>query len=164
MRELLYRCLVPTVRRFNRGVRAMVTLTMSAQIIPALTFAPIPTQVVGAAPFAVNATSASSGAVTYAVLAGPAMIAGSLVTVTGSGTVVLWANQAASGGYAAAVATTSFTIGNAASSVNQGVDLNAAYRANDQLTLRTFHIGGLGAAVASKQASRPVQRLWLAVG
>jgi iron complex outermembrane receptor protein len=36
------------------------------------------------------------------------------------------------------VATTSFTIGNAASSVNQGVDLNAAYRANDQLTLRTF--------------------------
>jgi hypothetical protein len=90
---------------------AMVTLTMSAQIIPALTFAPIPTQVAGAAPFAVNATSASSGAVTYAVLAGPAMIAGSLVTVTGSGTVVLWANQAASGGYAAAVATTSFTVG-----------------------------------------------------
>lgn len=68
---------------------AMVTLTMSAQIIPALTFAPIPTQLTGAVPFAVNATSASSGAVTYAVLAGPAMIAGSLVTVTGSGTVVL---------------------------------------------------------------------------
>jgi hypothetical protein len=49
--------------------------------------------------------------VTYAVLIGPAMIAGNMVTVTGSGTVVLWASQAASGGYAAAMATTSFTVG-----------------------------------------------------
>jgi hypothetical protein len=49
--------------------------------------------------------------VTYAVLTGPATIAGNLVTVTGSGTVVLSASQAASGGYAAAVATTSFTVG-----------------------------------------------------
>jgi hypothetical protein len=88
-----------------------VTMTMSTQTIPALTFAPIPTQAVGAAPFAVSATSASSGAVTYAVLLGPATIAGNLVTVTGSGTVVLWASQAASGGYAAAMATTSFTVG-----------------------------------------------------
>ena len=40
---------------------------------------------------------------------GPATIAGNIVTVTGTGTVVLAANQAASGNYTAATATTSFT-------------------------------------------------------
>jgi hypothetical protein len=99
----------PTDKTDYTPATAMVTL--SAQIVPALAFAPIPTQVAGAAPFAVNATSASSGAVTYAVLIGPATIAGNMVTVTGSGTVVLWASQAASGSYTAAVATTSFTVG-----------------------------------------------------
>jgi hypothetical protein len=101
----------PTDKTDYAPATAMVTLTMSAQIVPALAFAPIPTQVAGAAPFAVNATSASSGAVTYAVLIGPATIAGNMVTVTGWGTVVLWASQAASGSYTAAVATTSFTVG-----------------------------------------------------
>jgi sugar lactone lactonase YvrE len=82
----------------------------TAPIVPVLTFTPIPAQVVGAAQFAVSATSASSGAVTYAVMSGPATIAGNLVTVTGAGTVVLVANQAASGTYAAATATISFTV------------------------------------------------------
>jgi hypothetical protein len=93
-----------------------VTLTVTAAVaptpvVPTLTFAPIATQVEGAAPFAVNATSASSGAVTYAVTSGPATIAGNMVTVTGLGTVVLTANQAASGNYAAATATISFSVG-----------------------------------------------------
>ncbi|HWZ50728.1 MAG TPA: MBG domain-containing protein [Granulicella sp.] len=91
-----------------------VTLTVNAQttpVVPTLTFAPIATQVEGAAPFAVTATSASSGAVTYAVTSGPATIAGNMVTVAAAGTVVLTATQAASGNYAAATATISFTVG-----------------------------------------------------
>jgi hypothetical protein len=79
--------------------------------MPAVVFAPIATQAIGAAPFAVSATSASSGAVTYAVVSGPATIVGNLVTLTGVGTVVLSANQAASGNYAPATANTSFTVG-----------------------------------------------------
>jgi hypothetical protein len=79
-------------------------------VAPTLTFAPIATQVEGAAPFAVSATSASSGAVTYAVTSGLATIAGNMVTVTGTGTVVLTATQAASGYYAAATATISFVV------------------------------------------------------
>jgi len=82
----------------------------SAPMAPTLTFAPIPTQVEGAAPFAVSATSASTGAVTYAVMSGPATIAGNLVTLTGAGTVVLTASQAASGNFTTATATTSFMV------------------------------------------------------
>jgi hypothetical protein len=48
--------------------------------------------------------------VTYAVVNGPATIAGNIVTPTGPGTVVLSASQAASGNYAAATATISFIV------------------------------------------------------
>jgi hypothetical protein len=91
-------------------VTATTSITVSATL-PTLAFAPIATQVDGAAPFAVSATSASSGAVTYAVVSGPATIVGNLVTLTGVGTVALSANQAASGNYAPATANTSFTVG-----------------------------------------------------
>jgi hypothetical protein len=80
--------------------------------VPTLSFASIGTQNYGSStPFSVSATSASSGAVTYAVVSGPATISGNQVTVTGAGTVVLSASQAASGDYvAAAIVTTSFTV------------------------------------------------------
>jgi len=77
---------------------------------PTLTFATVPAQVYGAAPFSVSATSASSGAVTYAVTSGPATISGSMVTLTGVGTVKLTATQAANGNYTSTTATTSFTV------------------------------------------------------
>ncbi len=75
-----------------------------------LTFAPIPPESSDSVPFPVSATSASAGTVTYAIVSGPATIAGSTVTVTGVGTVVLSAIQAAAGNYAAAAATTSFPV------------------------------------------------------
>ena len=77
---------------------------------PTLSFAAIPTQTYGNMPFTVSATSASSGAVTYSVTSGPATVSGSTVTLTGVGTVVLGASQAASGNYAAATASASFTV------------------------------------------------------
>ena len=85
------------------------TLTVNP-LAPDLAFAPIAPQTYGASPFQVSATSASSGAVTYSVTSGPATISGDSVTLTGVGTVVLGASQAASGNYAAATATTSFTV------------------------------------------------------
>jgi hypothetical protein len=87
----------------------MATLTVTA-IVPTLSFVPIAAQTNGNPPFAVSATSASSGAVTYTVVSGPATIAGIMVTLTGAGTVTLSASQAASGNYAAATATISFTV------------------------------------------------------
>jgi hypothetical protein len=78
--------------------------------VPTLTFAPIAIQTFGNPPFAVSASSASSGAVTYAVVSGPATISGNMVTLTGAGMVVLSASQAANGSYAAATATISLTV------------------------------------------------------
>jgi sugar lactone lactonase YvrE len=100
---------------------ATASLTVAAAATtPTLTFAPIPTQTVGNAPFAVSATSASTGAVTYAVVNGPATIAGNMVTLTGAGTVMLLASQAASGSYSAATATTSFTVAPVAFTLTTG--------------------------------------------
>jgi hypothetical protein len=83
---------------------------------PALSFTTISAHTYGDAPFTVSASDAtgavSDGAITYAVTSGPATISGRTVTITGAGTVVLSASQTASsdGLYAAATATTSFTI------------------------------------------------------
>ncbi len=95
---------------------AAATATTSfvvGQITPTLAFATIPAHIYGDAPFSVSATSASAGAVTYTVTSGPATISGSTVTLTGAGTVVLSASQAATANYAIATATTSFTVGQA---------------------------------------------------
>ncbi len=69
-----------------------------------------PAQTYGDQAFAVAATSPSTGAVTYTVTSGPATIAGSTVTLTGAGTVILSASQAADANYAAATASTNVTI------------------------------------------------------
>ena len=83
-------------------------------VAPTLTFAPIPSQAFGNAPFQVTASSESSGAVTYSLTPGQTSVgtvsSSGLVTLTGLGTVYITANQAASGNYLAATATTSFAV------------------------------------------------------
>ena len=59
------------------------------------------------------ATSNSTGAFTYTVVSGPATISGSTVTLTGAGTVVLQASEAADSNYAAATKNATFTVGRA---------------------------------------------------
>ena len=76
---------------------------------PTISFT-VPNQTYGAAPFAVAATSNSTGAFTYSVVSGPATITGSTVTLTGAGTVVLQASEAADSNYAAASKTATFTV------------------------------------------------------
>jgi hypothetical protein len=85
------------------------TSSTSPSTAPTITFA-VPNQTFGAAPFAVSASSNSPGQITYSVVSGPATISGSAVTITGVGTVVLQASQAASGNYAAATQNASFTV------------------------------------------------------
>ena len=88
---------------------ASTSFTVSAAT-PTLAFTSIPAKPYGVDPFTVSASSASSGAVTYSVTSGPATISGSTVTITGVGTVVLGATQAAAGNYTSATASTSFTV------------------------------------------------------
>jgi hypothetical protein len=79
---------------------------------PTITFT-VANQTYGAAPFTVAATSNSSGAITYSVVSGSATIVGSTVTLTGVGTVVLQASEAAAGNYASGTQTATFTVAQA---------------------------------------------------
>ena len=70
----------------------------------------VPNHTVGDAPFTVAATSASTDAFTYSVVSGPATVSGNTVALTGAGTVVLQAAQAAAGNYAGGTAQATFTV------------------------------------------------------
>jgi hypothetical protein len=85
------------------------TVTLTPPVVPTILFT-VANQTYGVAPFAVSASSNSSGAITYSVVSGPATISGSTVTVTGVGTVVLQASQAASGNYTAGTQNATFTV------------------------------------------------------
>jgi RHS repeat-associated protein len=104
-------------------VTQTVSLVVNAAT-PTLTFTSIPTQTYGVAPFPVSASSASSGAITYSVTSGPATISGATVTITGVGTVVLGASQAATTDYAAATASSSFTVNAMAPSLSVASSLS----------------------------------------
>jgi hypothetical protein len=86
------------------------------QAAPTITFT-VSNQTYGVAPFTVSATSNSAGAITYSVVSGPATISGSTVTITGVGTVVLQASQAANGNYTAGTQNASFTVSKATPTV-----------------------------------------------
>ncbi|MGI4831211.1 MAG: beta strand repeat-containing protein, partial [Janthinobacterium lividum] len=92
---------------------AAATVTTSftvGQATPTLTLASIANQSYGT-PVTATAASASPGAITYTVSpAALANISGSTITPVGVGTVIVTASQAATTDYAAATATTSFTV------------------------------------------------------
>ena len=81
----------------------------------ALKFAPIPAHTFGDPPFEISATSASSEAVTYTVLTGPATLSGNVLTITGGGDVELFAKQAAEGAYGPMTARAHFLVNTATS-------------------------------------------------
>jgi CSLREA domain-containing protein len=93
---------------------ASYSVTQASQTV---TFAP-PTSPLtyGVAPITLNATGGASGnTVVFSVVSGPGSITGSTLTVTGSGTIVIAANQAGNTNYSAATQVTQGIIVNAAS-------------------------------------------------
>jgi hypothetical protein len=102
----------PTDATDYNSAGSTVQLTVN-QATPGISFT-VPNHTYGDAPITVSATSNSSGAITYSVVSGPATISGSTVTLTGAGTVVLQASQAAAGNYTLGTQTATFTVaGNA---------------------------------------------------
>jgi threonine dehydrogenase-like Zn-dependent dehydrogenase len=77
---------------------------------PRLSFTPTSSVPSNAAPFAVSATSNSTGAISYTVASGPAGVSGNVVTVTGAGTVTLVATQAATTNYTGAQVTATISV------------------------------------------------------
>ncbi|MDW5264591.1 MULTISPECIES: hypothetical protein [Acidobacteriaceae] len=78
--------------------------------VATLTFTPIAPHTLGDAPFQISAISPSSGAVTYTVLGGPAILSHDVLTITGGGIVRLLAQQEPAGSYKAMTAHTDFTV------------------------------------------------------
>ncbi|HEY0308298.1 MAG TPA: Ig-like domain repeat protein, partial [Acidobacteriaceae bacterium] len=91
------------------GSTQTILLNGNGLLAPTIVFT-VPNHTYGDAPFTVAATSNSPGAFTYSVVSGPATIAGSTVTLTGAGIVILRASQAATGTFAAGTQDASFTV------------------------------------------------------
>ena len=93
----------------STSAAASVVVSAASQTI---TFAAIPAQTYGSAPFPVTATSSLGSAypVVITVQSGPATIGGGTVATTGVGTVVLLATQAGDSSHASANATQSFPV------------------------------------------------------
>ena len=85
---------------------------------PTLTFATIPTETYGNAPFSVSvsdsASTPSNGAITYSLTPGQTsagtVSSSGLVTITGAGTIYITASQAASGDFVATSVNTTITV------------------------------------------------------
>ena len=107
-----YRDLQGTIHPIENGSVTVgsspILIETAATASTQLSFASIASHTFGDAPFPVYASSASNGNIVYSVLAGPASISGSVVTLTGSGDVVLKATQASSGNYLASSASIAF--------------------------------------------------------
>jgi sugar lactone lactonase YvrE len=92
--------------------------TVSAALSQIITFAPLTSPVEYTAPIPLTATGGSSGnPVTFSIVSGPGAISGNTLILTGAGTVVVAANQAANANYAAASQVTQSVISVAANLV-----------------------------------------------
>ena len=93
-----------TVSATNSGATVSAALTLTVLGTQTITFTPPSTLLYGVAPFDLSSfASASSGLpVSFKVLSGPATLNGSVVTITGAGSVVIQASQEGNAAYAAA--------------------------------------------------------------
>lgn len=103
----------------------------------------------GDAPFAISATSNSTGAITYTLVSGPATIKGNVVTLTGAGTVVINASQAAAGNYLASNQTITINVAQASQSITfTGLPSSATYTVAGPYTLNGKASSGLAVSYA----------------
>ncbi|MBT9333115.1 MBG domain-containing protein, partial [Paracidobacterium acidisoli] len=87
------------------------TLTIITGQTQTISFAPIANVTYGVQPFALNAKTSSGLGITYLVTAGPATVAGNVLTITGAGNVTVTATQPGAGQYGpAASVSQSFTV------------------------------------------------------
>ncbi len=78
-----------------------------------ITFTAIPDKTYGDQPFVLSANASTGLPTTFQVLLGPARVNGNSLTITGAGEVIVQADQAGNGNYAAGLATRTFTVAKA---------------------------------------------------
>lgn len=106
----------------NPAIQTIALAGMGQQGVQTITFTGLPaTATYGAAgPYTLSATASSGLAVSYSVT-GPATLSGSVLTITGQGTVVVTASQTGDSNYnAAASASQTITVSQATASVTLG--------------------------------------------
>jgi large repetitive protein len=109
------------------------TLTVTP-IAPMIVFS-VANQTYGAAPFTVSATSNSTGAFTYTLVSGNATVTSAgVVTLTGSGPVMVLATEAAAGNYTLSTAQTTFMVSQAGTTTMLTAN-SAAIHPNQTVTL-----------------------------
>src|SRR5664280_2883937 len=102
---------LPEVQRLNEWDQSLTADYSIQTQVPqpqTITFPNPGTQTYGIPPIALMATATSGLPVTYTVNSGPATVSGSLLTITGAGTVSVTANQAGNGGWLPAPPVTQF--------------------------------------------------------
>jgi hypothetical protein len=102
---------LPEVQRLNEWDQSLTADYPIQTQVPqpqTITFPNPGTQTYGIPPIALMATVTSGLPVTYTVNSGPATVSGSLLTITGAGTVSVTANQAGNGGWLPAPPVTQF--------------------------------------------------------
>ena len=77
--------------------QTMVTIAPPAGGPQTITFAPLPDRILGAAPLTLSASASSGLPVSFALVSGPATLAGATLTPTGTGTIVVRATQPGGG-------------------------------------------------------------------
>ena len=124
----------------------------NVSITPDLVFESIPGQAQGSS-VAVHANSVSSGAITYSIVSGPAIVSGSMVTATGPGTVTVKAVQAAKGNYTATTATASFSVSAKTPKISLDYIPTRTYGATVKLTASSPSSAGITFSIASGPAT-----------
>ena len=112
--------------RFGATYAAVTPTTQATQSSQTITFtAPTSPIIYPVSPITLSATASSGLAVTFSVLSGPGSITGNTLTVTGTGTIVIAANQAGNATYAAAPQVTQSIVVNAGSGLSQTITFTA---------------------------------------
>ncbi|HEX9198081.1 MAG TPA: Ig-like domain-containing protein, partial [Acidobacteriaceae bacterium] len=122
------------------------TFTVAATT-PTITFT-VANHTYGDAPFTVLATSNSTGAITYSVVSGPATISGATVTLTGAGTVVLQATQAAAVNYSAGTQSATFTVAKGSQTITFAAPISPVNYGVAPISLSTSASSGLAVTLS----------------
>ncbi len=86
----------------NQGTDSLTVTYNPIHQAQTITFPPLANRTYGDAPISLNATASSGLPVAYSVVSGPATLSGSILTITGAGSVVVRASQAGNAFYSAA--------------------------------------------------------------
>lgn len=143
----------------NATYAAATQVTQSVVVTPAsqtITFtAPASPVTFGVSPITLSATGGASGnPVVFSVQSGPGSISGNTLTVTGAGTIVIAADQAASANYTAAPSVTQSVVVNQASQAITFAPASPVTYSKTAITL-TATGGGSGNAVTFSIVSGP---------